>query len=291
MSDGDLIRLAWCGLSPRKVSGLIERYGSVSGAVDAISTGSLDLGPTVRSACRTTAEQRYDELVGIGATFVARGSSGYPPALDRFPGSPPWLFVVGEIPDMPSVAIVGTRSCTTYGSELAHAYGSVATDVGWSVVSGLARGIDRAAHVGAVAAGGRCSAIFGSGIDVIYPRRHRSLVDDILASGGCTASEYPPGTRPDSWRFPTRNRIIAGLSDVVIVVEAGATGGALITARMAVDFGIPVFATPGDVDRPASIGTNLLIRDGAFPIFDPDDLAKTLDLIVPFARARQEISA
>jgi DNA processing protein len=154
------------------------------------------------------------------------------------------------------------------------------------VVSGLARGIDRAAHVGAVTAGGTCVAVLGSGIDVTYPREHVRLRSDILEGGGAIVSEYPPGTRPDGWRFPTRNRIIAGSADAVVVVEAGETGGALITARIAVDYGVPVFAPPGDIDRPASIGTNQLIRDGAFPIFGADDLRRTLDLITPIVDMR-----
>lgn len=121
--------------------------------------------------------------------------------------------------------------------------------------------------------------MLGSGIDVIYPVAHRKLFRSILDTGGLITSEYPPGTPPEGWRFPTRNRIIAGCSDVLIVVEAGVKGGALITARIALDYGVPVYATPGDVDRAVSVGTNLLIRDGAFPILGPEDLAEILDLL------------
>ena len=172
-------------------------------------------------------------------------------------------------------------------SYLAHAerYGSVAAEVGWHVVSGLARGIDAAAHRGALCASeygdGRCIGVLGSGIDVVYPKGNSDLYRQVTGAGGVIVSEFPPGTRPDAWRFPTRNRIIAGLVDVVLVVEATRRGGALITARIALDYGVPVYAVPGDVDRETSMGTNDLIRDGAFPVFDPEDLATVLSLLGP----------
>jgi len=121
--------------------------------------------------------------------------------------------------------------------------------------------------------------VLGCGIDVTYPREHHRLGNQILDAGGAIISEYPPGTRPDAWRFPPRNRIIAGLSAAVVVVEAARTGGALITAVKAAEYGIPVFAMPGDVDRETSEGTNRLIRDGAFPVFEPEDLIEELDLV------------
>jgi len=153
-------------------------------------------------------------------------------------------------------------------------------------VSGLARGIDGAAQRGSVSVGGHCHAVLGSGVDVVYPRSNRDLYQSILDAGGAVSSEYPPGTSPEAWRFPTRNRIIAGLSDVILVVEAGLKGGALITARIALDYGIPVYAVPGDVDRVASVGTNLLIRDGAFPILGGDDFAEVLNLLEPLYSTR-----
>jgi DNA processing protein len=282
--DTDLLRLAWCGLAPRRVTQLMGRFGDPTTVIAAMTAGRIDVDRRIVAAAEVEADQRRAQLAAIGASFVPRGTTSYPTALDRYPGSPPWLFRIGEIADTATIAIVGTRACTAYGTELAGAYGSVAATAGWSVVSGLARGIDGAAHRGAVGERGHCAAVFGAGIDVVYPRRHRALLADILGSGGCALSEFPPGTRPDGWRFPTRNRIIAGLADLVLVVEAGATGGALITARIAIDYGLPVLATPGDVDRRASVGTNQLIRDGAFPVFGPDDLAATLDLVTPLVR-------
>lgn len=285
MSDA-LLRLASCGLAPRRVDTLLRTFGSASAVLRAIDRGDAQVSDHIVAEAGVDAATRRSELAACGAAFVSRGTVGYPMRLDRFPGSPRWLFACGDIVDRPSLAIVGTRACTAYGAELAEAYGAAAAASGWVVVSGLARGIDRAAHVGAVMAGGTCVAVLGSGIDVTYPREHASLRSDILDGGGAIVSEYPPGTRPDGWRFPTRNRIIAGSADAVVVVEAGETGGALITARIAVDYGVPVFAPPGDIDRPASIGTNQLIRDGAFPIFGADDLRRTLDLITPIVDMR-----
>jgi DNA processing protein len=148
------------------------------------------------------------------------------------------------------------------------------------VISGLARGIDAAAHHGVCTVGGQGVAVLGSGIDVIYPPEHADLADALLAGGGGILSEYPPGTPPAPFRFPARNRLIAGLSRVVVVVEAALTGGALITARLALDQGKEVLAVPGDIDRTTSQGCNLLIRDGAHPVLDPEDLLASLELIM-----------
>lgn len=123
-------------------------------------------------------------------------------------------------------------------------------------------------------------AVLGSGVDVWYPREHADLGEALIAAGGAVISEYPPGTRPEAWRFPARNRIISGLSAAVVVVEAAEKGGALITARLAAEQGREIFAVPGDVDRRTSVGTNLLIRDGAVPVLGPDDLIEALSLVL-----------
>jgi DNA processing protein len=147
-------------------------------------------------------------------------------------------------------------------------------------VSGLARGIDAAAHRGTLQGPGEAVAVLGSGVDVVYPVENADLYQAILRSGGAIMSEYPPGTRPDRWRFPARNRIIAGIASAVVVVEAGEKGGALITARLAAELGRPVFVVPGDIDRPASIGCNRLIRDGAHPVLGVDDLLAEIELVL-----------
>jgi DNA processing protein len=280
-----LLQIAHAALTPRSVDLLLAEHGSAKAALAAAVAGRTRLGGTAVAEMAVPADTRREVLAQKGIRWLPSTDPGFPHHLQRNEGGPRWLFIRGAVPDLPRLAIVGTRTCTPYGVELAAEYGRVAAGRGWIVVSGLARGIDGAAHSGAVTAGGVSAAVLGSGIDVVYPRRHVSLHDELLATGGAVLSEFPPGTRPDGWRFPTRNRIIAGLADAVLVVEAGATGGALITARIALDYGIAVFATPGDVDRPASVGTNTLIRDGAFPVFESEDLGTVLDLIVPFAVA------
>jgi DNA processing protein len=248
----------------------------------------VKVSDAIRANLAVPASQRRAELASLGIDTVLRNGPGYPEHLGRFEDAPDLLFVRGDLPTTPGVGIVGTRRCTAYGLELADAYGLAVAEAGWPVVSGLARGIDGAAHRGMVAAGGRGAAVLGCGIDVAYPREHRRLGEQILGLGGAIVTEYPPGSRPDPWRFPPRNRIIAGLSAAVVVVEAGVTGGALITAVKAAEYGIPVFAMPGDVDRKASEGTNRLIRDGAFPVFDPDDLTEELSLIHDLAMTKGE---
>jgi DNA processing protein len=285
VSRSSAIRLAYGGLSPAAVDRYLDRFGSIDRVVEAIGHGRTKLGDTVCDAVRVDSGAREEELKSIGVSFLERGDSEYPSRLGRYPDHPRWLFSKGSLSDAPSIGIVGSRACTSYGAELAERYGEAAAGAGWAVVSGLARGIDAAAHRGAIGASGSCVAVLGSGIDVVYPRSNHSLHQQILEGSGSVLSEFPPGTRPDGWRFPTRNRVIAGLSDVVLVVEASERGGALITARIALDYGVPVYAVPGDVDRPTSEGANRLIRDGAFPIFGPDDLATVLSLVTPLVRS------
>jgi DNA processing protein len=210
---------------------------------------------------------------------IGPGHPDYPTGLLDLEDPPP-LFVAGETSPAPAVGVVGTRTCTRYGVALAEAMGAALARAGWITVSGLARGIDAAAHRGALAAGGEAVAVLGCGVDIVYPTENRSIYDRILEGQGAVMSEYPPGTRPDRWRFPARNRIIAAIASAVVVVEASARGGALITARLAAELGRPVFAVPGDVDRPASMGCNLLIRDGAHPALGPGDLIEELELVL-----------
>lgn len=211
---------------------------------------------------------------------VRRGDDGYPEVLESIADPPEALWVRGAIPGGVGVAIVGTRRATRYGLGLARELGAAVASRGWTVVSGLARGIDGAAHRGCVEAKGVGVAVLGSGVDVWYPKEHEELGESLIDRGGAVISEYPPGTGPEPWRFPARNRLISGLSAVVVVVEAADKGGALITARLAAEQGREVFAVPGDVQRRTSVGTNLLIRDGALPILGADDLIEALTLVM-----------
>lgn len=211
--------------------------------------------------------------------LVGPGDDDYPVGLLDLE-DPPSLYVKGETTTAPAVAVVGTRRCTRYGLNLAGAFGAALSNSGWTTVSGLARGIDAAAHRGTLRGRGAAVAVLGSGVDVVYPVENADLYDSILDGRGAVVSEYPPGTRPDRWRFPARNRIIAAIASAVVVVEAGEKGGALITARLAAELGRPVLVVPGDVDRPASVGCNRLIRDGAHPVLGVDDLLAELELIL-----------
>ena len=211
--------------------------------------------------------------------LICHDAPDYPVGLLDLEDPPP-LYVLGQTTNAPAVAVVGTRKCTRYGLNLAEGFGDALSRAGWTTVSGLARGIDAAAHRGTLRGQGRAVAVLGSGVDVVYPIENSDLYRSILSEGGAIMSEYPPGTRPDRWRFPARNRIIAGIASAVVVVEAGVKGGALITARLAAEMGRPVLVVPGDVDRPASVGCNHLIRDGAHPVLGVDDLLAELELIL-----------
>lgn len=206
-------------------------------------------------------------------------SGEYPVGLHDLEEPPP-IWLIGELHTAPGVAVVGTRRCTRYGVDLAESFGAAIGRAGWTTVSGLARGIDTASHRGCLRISGHAVAVLGSGIDHCYPRENKPMYDEIVATGGAIVSEYPPGTPPDRWRFPARNRIIAAMSAAVVVVEAAATGGALITARLGAEMGRPVFVVPGDVDRVTSEGCNRLIRDGAHPVLGSADLLEELGLII-----------
>ena len=238
------------------------------------------------SAIAVSASNRLAELETAGYSLVLCGDPGYPDALAELPDAPDAVFVRGALPQRPAVAIVGTRACTRYGRTIARDYGTAISAAGWMVVSGLARGIDGAAHCGTVDAGAVGVAVLGCGLDVDYPREHAGLADDLVTLGGGVVSEYPPGTPPEGWRFPPRNRIISGLASAVVIVEAGVKGGALITARYAMAHGRAVFVLPGDITRPSSAGCNLLIKDGAHPVLDSADLIEELELVIGPASER-----
>jgi DNA processing protein len=268
----DRVRLAGLGLHPFRARTLVQRFGTAGRVLAAVVDGRIDVSPPAMAAARTPAEGLLDRLADLDGSIVLADSEAYPLALGLLDDRPDVLFVRGALPLQPGVAVVGTRSCTAYGRKLAHEFGRALGDAGLATISGLARGIDGEAHRGTVVAGGVGVAVLGSGIDVWYPREHRTLGLDLIGLGGAVISEYPPGTPPEGWRFPLRNRIIAGLSAATVVVEAGEMGGAQITAVAAAEQGRSVFAVPGDVDRPASMGTNQLIRDGAHPVLGPADL-------------------
>jgi len=203
----------------------------------------------------------------------------YPVRLKEIELPPPVLYVRGGLlpEDEWAIAIVGTRRLTPYGRQVTTEIAGMLARSGISVVSGLARGIDGVAHKAALEAGGRTLAVLGNGVDRIYPPEHRLLAGEILRHGALL-SDYAPGTPPDGLNFPPRNRIIAGLSLAVVVVEAGESSGALITATFAADQGRDVFAVPGSITAPQSQGTNRLIQQGARPLLDPGEVLEALNL-------------
>jgi DNA processing protein len=221
----------------------------------------------------------WDDFEKLGVRVLTLLDEEYPRRLKEIGQAPPVLYVRGALlpEDEWAIAVVGTRRFSPYGQQVTEELGRFLAANGITVVSGLARGIDGIAHEAALAAGGRTIAVLGSGIDRIYPPEHRRLAEEITASGALI-SDYALDTPPEPTNFPPRNRIISGLSIATIVVEAGKSSGALITANFAADQGREVFALPGSIYAKQSEGTNRLIRSGAQPLLAFEDLLEMLDL-------------
>lgn len=220
----------------------------------------------------------WQRLQADGINVLTWEDEGYPALLREIDQPPPVLYVKGELlpEDDLAVAIVGTRRVSVYGRQTTEDLAGELARAQVTIVSGLARGTDATAHRSALRAGGRTIAVLGSGIDRIYPPENRALAEDI-AESGAIITDYPPGTAPESTNFPPRNRIISGLSRCVIVIEAGETSGALITATFAANQGRDVLALPGNINSPNSKGTNRLIQQGARPLLSAQDVFETLN--------------
>ena len=203
------------------------------------------------------------------------GGDSYPPNLNEIYDPPIGLYLAGKLPEGPYVSIVGTRKPTRYGLSFARQLSRQLAEIGFCVVSGMARGIDTAAHEGALEAQGKTLAFLGSGIDVVYPPENLGLYNRIIKQGA-VASEYPFGRKPDRHTFPKRNRLVAGVSVGIIVIESASSGGSLITAQLAADQGRTVFALPGRVDQPSSAGCHRLIREGATLLRSARDVVEEL---------------
>jgi len=226
-----------------------------------------------------------ERLRASGVGWIGRGEPGFPPLLAEIHDPPPGLFVRGagdwDLLARPSVAIVGARSCSPYGSQVTRAGARELAAAGLVVVSGLARGIDGEAHRGALeAAGGLTIAVLGCGIDRDYPASHRELAARITERG-LIVSEYAPGVEPAPWRFPARNRIVAGIARATVVVEARERSGALITADFALEQGREVFAVPGEITSALSAGANALLALGACPYTSSHDVLEALGVDAP----------
>lgn len=274
------------GLSVRTKHRLVQAAG---GVLQALQLGPGELRELVgerRSADVARFFQRADPALLLaqaqrcGAGVVTLADSQYPPLLRGIPDPPLALYVRGELPQAPSVAVVGTRNPSPDGEYVAQRMASELAAAGVCVVSGLARGIDVAAHRGALKAGGPTVAVLGCGIDVRYPAGHEGLAEQVAACGALV-SEYPPGTPPAKHHFPSRNRIISGLARAVVVVEATLRSGALITADLALEQGREVFAVPGSVLNPRSAGPHRLLREGAGWAESASDVLQVLGIPCP----------
>jgi len=280
-------------MTPKRLRALVERGGGPVGALAALDRGlgsavlcdgaSASELPARKALARIWQDRahatRVNRLLCERATHVfVEGRPGHP--IDDLPEPPAVLLAEGERPDALErrrVAVVGTRAATPHGLTDAYELGAVLARAGVTVVSGLAIGIDAAAHEGALDAGGAVVGVVGTGLDVVYPRRHRALFDRVRGAG-LLVSELGYGVQPRRQAFPVRNRIIAGLAEVVVVVEATLKGGARITADRALEYGRTVMAYPGSRRNPSAAGTNALLYDGAGVVLEPSDVLVALDL-------------
>lgn len=289
------------GIGAVRFQALLDIFGDAETAWRAPADALRDAGLSprivenlVKIRSEVSLEKYWAGILARNICVLTWEDEAYPKRLKEIDQPPPVLYTLGEIKseDEWAVAIVGTRRITAYGRQVAEELASYLARSGITVVSGLARGVDAVAHQAALNAGGRTLAVLGSGVDLIYPPEHRRMAERI-PSQGALVSDYPPGTPPEAGNFPPRNRIISGLSRAVVVVEAGKESGALITATFAAEQGREVFAVPGNINAPQSVGTNLLIRDGAHPLLSPQDLLEALNLnmVVEHKSARKALPA
>jgi len=274
------------GIGSVRIRWLLDFFGSLENAWNAPTEGLRAAGLTpkiiesvLQVRQQVDLEQVWGRIETLGIHVFTWADEKYPQKLKEIDQPPPVLYVRGTITDQDdwAVAIVGTRRVTVYGRQVAEGLGEFLARNKITVVSGLARGVDGLAHEAALKAGGRTIAVLGSGVDQIYPPEHRKLAERIIEQGA-VVSDYPPGTAPDGANFPPRNRIISGLSLGTVVVEAGESSGALITATFAAEQGREVFAVPGNIFSPMSKGANRLIRDGAHPLLEYKEILLELNL-------------
>jgi DNA processing protein len=274
------------GIGAVRFQRLLERFGDAETAWRAAPVDLARAGLGSKMIERLVALREKVDLSRIWEQIQAKGiqvltwmDEAYPQRLKEIEQPPPVLYLRGELTpeDSWAVAIVGTRRITPYGRQVTEEIASFLAANGITVVSGLARGVDALAHSASLKAGGRTLAVLGSGVDKIYPPENRALAEKIFEHGA-VLSDYAPGTPPESSNFPPRNRIISGLSMAVVVIEAGETSGALITAEFAAEQGREIFAVPGNILAPQSKGTNKLIQQGAIPLLNASDIMQTLNL-------------
>ena len=279
-------RAAWValaltpGIGPRRFAALLAACETPLGALSA-PFAFLCTIPGISRACATAIKETREEdgarvvasADGLGASVLLPGDESFPPALVQIPDAPVLLFAQGDLALLarPAVAIVGSRDHTAYGAEVCRIVSGRAAGAGLAVVSGMARGLDAVAHQAALDAGGATIGVLGNGLGVIYPAANRGLYERVEREG-LLLTEFPPGERPHAGSFPRRNRLISGLAHSVVVIEAAESSGALVTVESALAQGKEVLAVPGPITSRTSVGVNRLIRDGAAPLLEADDL-------------------
>lgn len=282
------------GIGPRLGAALLARFGSAAAVLKAAPEKLLQIPhlqeKTIALLRQALASADVDAelklLEEYHVQLLQRGSPDYPPPLTTIAVPPRFLYLRGSLTtaDAQAVAIVGSRACTSYGRRIAERLAADMAQAGFTVVSGLARGIDACAHRGALGVKGRTIAVLAGGLTKIYPPEHTDLAEEIAATGALL-TEASMRMEPMAGMFPARNRIISGLCRAVVLVEANEKSGALITARHAAEQGREVYAIPGPVDSPASAGTLKLLRDGAKPIRHARDLLDDLQTVSPLFAA------
>jgi len=274
------------GIGAVRMQGLVAYFGELESAwraspaeLAAAGLGLKVIERVIQARDNVDLDKVWEKIEKQGIKILTWQDEAYPQRLKEIDQPPPVLYIRGEyLPDdLFAVAIVGTRRVTPYGRQITEELASYLAANGMTVISGLARGVDAIAHQATLKAGGRTIGILGSGVDKIYPPEHRGLAEQMMARGAII-SDYAPGTPPEASNFPPRNRIISGLSLAVVVIEAGETSGALITAEFAAEQGREVFAVPGSILAPQSKGTNKLIQKGAQPLLSVSDLMQALDI-------------
>lgn len=291
------IRLTKTGASARRLNTLLDYFGTpehlfaaTAKEVAAAARCGLPVAERLLDPGYAANDRDLKLMERLNARLITRADPDYPALLKEIPDPPAALYVRGTLnpADARSIAIVGSRQATDYGKRLAERFARELVEAGITVVSGLAKGLDTAAHHGALKGGGRTVACLGCGVDVVYPYENRGLAQQVVENGALL-SEYPMTAPPDAWHFPTRNRIVSGLSLGVVVIEAPPKSGSLITVECALEQNREVFAVPGNVDNFRNRGAHALIKDGAKLVesvedilaeLRPGDVQRTLDLEV-----------
>ena len=273
---------------------LLKKYGSEDKVYEAVLRREKDIGLILnyRKGYENRSQkiyeftnnymldEEYNKMVNKGIRFITKDDLEYPERLKKIENPPYALYVIGDLPqdDVPSVAIIGARNCSEYGTFVANAFGESLAKAGINIISGMARGIDGISQRGALKANGKTYAVLGCGVDVCYPESNLRLYNDIKKSGGII-SIFTPGTEPIKRQFPERNKIVAALADIILVVEAKAKSGTAITVDLALRMGKDIYAVPGRLTDRLSDGCNRLIKDGAGIALSPEDIIKDIALM------------